>query len=102
MSEASPQIGEEIASRPKTAQEPPYRVIIHNDDVTPIDFVLEVLLRVFLLNGVRAVQVMYTAHFHGSAYVISLPKFEAQQRIHQAHLMARLRGFPLHFSMEKE
>ena len=102
MSQATPGILEDVDERQETAQGPLYRVIIHNDDVTPMDFVLFILTSVFLLAGVRAVQVMYTAHYHGSAYVQTLPKTEAEQRVHRAEFSARLRGFPLKFSLEQE
>lgn len=85
-----------------TAEEPPYRVIIHNDDVTPMDFVLYILMTVFQLNNLHAVQVMYTAHYHGSAYVQTLPRPEAIRRVGMAQTSARLSGFPLGFSIERE
>ena len=92
----------EIVVAPETAEEPLYRVIIHNDDVTPMDYVIYILLQIFLLSGPGAVQVMYTAHYHGSAYVQTLPKTEAQARINKAHFAAGAEGYPLHFSMEPE
>ena len=92
----------EIDIHRKTATEPPYRVIIHNDDVTPMDFVVRILLTVFLLTGASAVQVMYTAHYHGSAHVQSLPKSVAEKRVLQAHMSARLAGYPLRFTIERD
>lgn len=102
MSQVEPEIRQDVEENQATTQGPLYRVIIHNDDVTPMDFVLFVLSQIFLLPGIRAVQVMYTAHYHGSAYVQSLPKPEAEQRVHRAKFAARTRGFPLEFSLEKE
>lgn len=81
---------------------PLYRVIIHNDDVTPMEFVLHILISVFNLTGAHALQVMYTAHFHGSAYVQTLPKPEAEKRIGLAHFSAGLNGYPLEFSLQPE
>jgi ATP-dependent Clp protease adaptor protein ClpS len=81
---------------------PLYRVTVHNDDVTPMDFVLNILISVFHLTGAHALQVMYTAHYHGSAYVQTLPKPEAQKRIGLAHFSARLNGYPLEFSIQPE
>ena len=86
----------------ETELEPLYRVIIHNDDVTPMDFVIHVLTTVFLLPITNAGQVMLTAHIHGSAYVQTLPKPEARKRINTAHFAAALKNYPLHFSMEPE
>ena len=87
---------------PDIALEPMYRVIIHNDDVTPMDFVVTILERIFFVSGPAAVEIMYTAHYSGAAYVQSLPKSEAQSRIGRAHFAAGLDGYPLHFSMEPE
>lgn len=86
----------------ETAQEPLYRVIIHNDDVTPMDFVVHVLTGIFFLSNPAAMDVMLTAHFSGLAYVQTLPKKEAESRINKAHFAAGLEGYPLHFSMEPE
>ena len=102
MVETAPEIQRDAQYEEQAAEEPPYRVIIHNDDVTPMDFVIEVLLTIFLLAGPRAIQVMYTAHLHGSAYVQTLPKPEALLRVHQAELSARLEGYPLRFTIERE
>jgi ATP-dependent Clp protease adaptor protein ClpS len=86
----------------ETAEEPLYRVIIHNDDVTPMDFVVHVLVQIFLLHHTDAARIMLTAHYRGAAYVQTLPKGEAQMRIGKAHFAAGLDGYPLHFSMEPE
>ena len=86
----------------ETELEPLYRVIIHNDDVTPMDFVVHVLMTIFYLDNPDAVDVMLTAHISGMAYVQTLPKSEAEKRINKAHFAAGLEGYPLHFSMEPE
>jgi ATP-dependent Clp protease adaptor protein ClpS len=86
----------------ETELEPQYRVIIHNDDVTPMDFVVNILERIFFITGPDAVDVMYIAHFSGAAYVQTLPKGEAQSRIGKAHFASGLEGYPLSFTMEPE
>jgi ATP-dependent Clp protease adaptor protein ClpS len=86
----------------ETELEPLYRVLIHNDHVTPMDFVVNVLQSIFMLGTDRAMQIMYTAHFTGSAYVQTLPQKEAEKRINLAHIAVGLEGYPLHFSMERE
>ncbi len=83
-------------------EEPLYRVLIHNDDVTPMDFVVTVLRGIFKLSAPEAVEVMYTAHYQGIAYVQTLPKSEAEKRIARAQFAAGLEGYPLKFSMEPE
>jgi ATP-dependent Clp protease adaptor protein ClpS len=95
-----PRITELPVSEPEL--EPQYRVIIHNDDVTPMDFVVNILERIFNVTGPAAVEIMYSAHFSGAAYVQTLPKSEAQSRIGKAHFAAGLEGYPLRFTMEPE
>jgi len=92
----------EITEETEAELEPLYRVIIHNDDITPMDFVVRVLTSIFFLLQPDAMEVMLTAHFKGAAYVQTLPKTEAQKRINKAHFAAGLEGYPLHFSMEPE
>jgi ATP-dependent Clp protease adaptor protein ClpS len=86
----------------QTELEPLYRVIIHNDDVTPMDFVVHILKTCFYLSNPKAAEIMMTAHFSGMAYVQTLPKSEAEKRINKAHFAAGIEGYPLHFSMESE
>jgi len=82
--------------------EPPYRIIVHNDDITPMDFVLVVLRVVFHLSGSDATRIMLRAHLTGAAYVMTLPFEEAKHRVGQAHGLARNAGYPLTFSIEPE
>jgi ATP-dependent Clp protease adaptor protein ClpS len=92
----------EIIEETETELEPLYRVIIHNDDVTPMDFVVNVLTSIFILSQPHALEVMLIAHYKGAAYVQTLPKTEAEKRINKAHFAAGLEGYPLHFSIEPE
>jgi len=85
-----------------TAREPLYRVIVHNDDVTPMEFVIDVIAAIFLVPEINAATIAYSAHLTGQARVQTLPRPEALRCIHRAHFAARLRGFPLEFSMEPE
>lgn len=100
--EAAPEIEIIQEQEEETELEPLYRVIIHNDDVTPMDFVVHVLKTIFYLSNPKAAEIMMTAHVYGTAYVQTLPKTEAEKRINKAHFAAGLEGYPLHFSMETE
>ncbi len=102
VSEVAPQIQIIEEEQEKTELEPLYRVLIHNDHVTPMDFVVQVLTTIFYLPNDKAIDVMMTAHITGIAYVQTLPKSEAERRINKAHFAAGLEGYPLHFSMEPE
>jgi ATP-dependent Clp protease adaptor protein ClpS len=88
--------------RASPQREPLYRILIHNDDVTPMEFVVHILTAVFLLPLSNAQYVMYAAHLNGLAYVQTLPLHEARRRINRAVFAARLRSLPLRFSMEPE
>jgi len=100
--DVEPLIEIEEETEEQLEEEPLYRVLIHNDDVTPMDFVVTVLRRIFQLSAPDAVEVMYNAHFNGIAYVQTLPKSEAEKRIAKAQFAAGLEGYPLKFSMEPE
>jgi len=92
----------QIIEETETELEPLYRVIIHNDDVTPMDFVVHILKTVFYLSNDKAAQIMFTAHYYGTAYVQTLAKSEAEKRIQRAHSESNNAGYPLKFSMEPE
>ncbi len=82
--------------------EKPYRVIIENDDVTPMDFVVLVLRVFFGLTPDQAWGDMLTAHQEGRAHVTTLPYEEAQERVYNAHHSAREAGYPLTFYLEPD
>jgi ATP-dependent Clp protease adaptor protein ClpS len=92
----------EIIEETETELEPFYRVIIHNDHVTPMDFVVHVLKAVFYLSNDKAAEAMLAAHYYGTAYVQTLAKSEAEKRINKAHFEADNAGYPLKFTMEPE
>lgn len=85
-----------------TDLEKPYRVVIENDEVTPMDFVVEVLRVHFGLQRVRAIAIMLTAHHEGHALVGVYPFEEAQDRVYAAHNDARNAGYPLSFYLEPD
>lgn len=92
------QIIEEI----DTELEALYRIIIHNDTITPMDFVVHILTSVFFLGTPTAMDIMLKAHITGTAYVQTVSKSQAQKRINKAHAEANAAGYPLRFSMEPE
>jgi ATP-dependent Clp protease adaptor protein ClpS len=82
--------------------ERPYRVIIHNDDVTTFEFVIIVLITIFELSFAQAEDIAFEAHTMGNAYVCTLPLEEAKSRVFKAQYAARQQGFPLTFTVEPE
>ena len=92
----------ELDTHLEDALEPNCRVFIHNDDVTPFDFVIIILQRVFQLKSLEAEHVAFVAHTGGIAYVATLPCPEAHRRVGKAHFAASLEGYPLMFTVETE
>ena len=84
------------------ALEPPYRVLIHNDEVTPYDFVVLILQKIFQLTSLEAEHGAFVAHMSGMASVATLPRAEAQKRVGKAQFVANLQGYPLQFTIEPE
>ncbi len=82
--------------------EPRYRVLIHNDDTTPFEYVIDTLQRIFMLSEELADHIAYTAHTEGQAVVVVRPRVEAEKLIMVAHTQARMAGYPLTFSLEPE
>ena len=77
-------------------------ILIHNDDITPYDYVIRILERVFMLSEELADHVASTAHNEGVAVVLIRPRYEAEKLISVAYTAARADGYPLTFSMEPE
>lgn len=81
---------------------PLYRVLIHNDDVTPMGFVVRVLQEIFRLDFRRSFEIMMEAHIAGLSHVVTEPLERAEFHVDQARSLSRPRGFPLSFSIEPE
>lgn len=82
--------------------ERPYRVIIHNDNVTTFEFVIHILVTIFAVTFARATRIAYEAHNAGNSYVCTLPLNEAKSKVFKAQYAARQEGFPLTFTIEPE
>ncbi len=82
--------------------EKPYRVMIQNDDVTPMDVVVWVLHTIFELSPQNAMKVMFEAHETGVSLVTVLPFSEAHDRVYAAHSIARSIGYPLTLYLEPD
>ncbi len=79
-----------------------YKVLLHNDDYTTMEFVVEVLRRVFNKSFEEATMIMLNVHRSGLG-VCGLFTYEiAETKVDLVHTMARERGFPLKCSMERE
>ena len=81
----------------KTQRPPLYKVMLLNDDYTPMEFVVHVLERFFGLNHAQAFEIMLTVHKKGLA-VVGVFSFEVAQVMD----FARRHQHPLQCTMEKE
>lgn len=88
-------------AKPKTKRPPLYRVVMHNDDYTPMDFVVEVLQRFFSLPRDQAVQVMLAVHTRGKAVAGTFTAQIAETKTAQVNEYARAHQHPLLCTMEK-
>ncbi|MBI3724399.1 ATP-dependent Clp protease adaptor ClpS [bacterium] len=92
----------EVSEQEETRLAPRYRVLVHNDDVTPMDFVVGILRSVFGLSVAQSVAVMLRAHTGSVAHVTTLALEEAEVRCEKAHGLARAKRYPLTFTYEPE
>ncbi len=97
---ALPEVGVDVER--EHAFERLWYVIIHNDDVTPFEYVIALLISLFMLSEEMADHVATTAHHEGQAVVVVRPRLEAERLIKVAQTRSRLDGYPLKFSMEPE
>lgn len=89
-------------TRSKTQRPPLYKVLLINDDYTPMEFVVHVLERFFGTNRQQAVEIMLTVHRKGLA-VVGVFSFEiAETKVTQVMDYARRNQHPLQCTMEKE
>ena len=94
-------VADDLAKSDEDAErEELWRVILHNDPITPMEYVVPVLIDIFGLGATRATWVMLRAHFRGRAFVGSYPPEDARQRVAAAHARARIDGWPLRLTAE--
>ena len=89
-------------TKPKTQKPPLYKVLLLNDDYTPMEFVVHVLERFFGVSHAQAVEIMLTVHKKGVA-VVGVFSYEiAETKVAQVMDFARRNQHPLQCTMEKE
>ncbi len=88
-------------ARPKIKQPPLYRVVLINDDYTPMEFVVEILESIFGMERTRATQVMLEVHTKGKG-VCGVYNFDiAETKVAQVMSIAKQHQHPLLCTMEE-
>ncbi len=86
--------------RPKLKEPPKYAVLLHNDDYTTMEFVVEILLRYFHKSAPEAAQIMLKVHQEGRG-VAGIYSYEiAETKVAQVTEEAQSRNFPLKCTCE--
>jgi len=80
---------------------PPYRVLLINDDYTPMDFVIEVLMDIFGKSESEARVITLKVHVEGSAIAGVYPFEIAETKVEDVHDRARAEGHPLKATLEE-
>ena len=79
-----------------------YKVLLHNDDYTTMEFVIEVLEGIFSKSPAEAFRIMMHVHENGLGHCGSYPFEIAETKVDLVHERARANGFPLRASFEEE
>jgi ATP-dependent Clp protease adaptor protein ClpS len=79
-----------------------YKVIMHNDDYTTMEFVVDILMKVFNKNPSEATKIMLDVHKKGAGVAGLYPYDIAVTKVSRAHSEARENGFPLKLSLKEE
>ncbi|MDX9840915.1 MAG: ATP-dependent Clp protease adapter ClpS [Desulfobulbus sp.] len=84
-------------------QEPPlYKVLLHNDDYTTMDFVVMVLVTVFAKNSDEATRIMLNVHHQGIGIAGVYAREVAETKVAIVHRLARRHQFPLKCTLEQD
>lgn len=89
------------AGKPETARPPLYSVLLLNDDYTPMDFVVEVLMRFFPMTAEKATQIMLHVHTRGRGVCGVFTREVAESKVAQVNEFSRLNQHPLLCTMER-
>ena len=88
-------------AKPRLQQPPQYRVLLVNDDYTPMEFVVQVLQTFFYHPREKAVQIMLQVHTNGRAVAGTYSAEIAETKVAQVNAYARRHQHPLLTVMEK-
>ncbi|MBU0501008.1 MAG: ATP-dependent Clp protease adapter ClpS [Gammaproteobacteria bacterium] len=88
-------------AKPRVKRPPLYKVVLLNDDYTPMEFVVHVLETFFKMNREKATQVMLHVHTRGVGVCGVFPRDIAETKVYQVNEYARQNQHPLMCAMEE-
>jgi ATP-dependent Clp protease adaptor protein ClpS len=88
------------AKKAKVKSPPMFKVLLLNDDYTPMDFVVMVLQKFFSLSREKATQIMLKVHREGAGVCGVYPRDVAATKVEQVTAFARQQQHPLRCVME--
>jgi len=96
-----PKIEEELDTGLALELPKQYKVLLHNDDYTSMEFVIEVLMHVFHKNLADSEKIMLEIHHAGKGICGIFTHEIAETKVHQVKQLAKTNGFPLLATMEE-
>lgn len=84
-----------LAEKPALKKPPMYQVVMYNDDYTPMDFVVDVLMQIFFLDEAAATSVMMAVHRQGKGVAGVYPKDIAETKTMIVNQVAQEHEHPL-------
>ena len=87
--------------RPKVKPPPMYKVILLNDDYTPMEFVVHVLENFFSMNREKATRVMLNVHTQGKGICGVYSREVSETKVSQVNEYSRMNNHPLLCDMEE-
>jgi ATP-dependent Clp protease adaptor protein ClpS len=87
-------------AKPKLKRPPMFKVLLLNDDYTPMEFVVHILEKFFGMNREKATQIMLTVHTQGAAAVGIFPRDIAESKSEQVNNYAQENNHPLMSTIE--
>jgi ATP-dependent Clp protease adaptor protein ClpS len=104
MAEQAPGTSGDVLEKTREQLKPPeqWRVLLLNDDYTPMDFVVDVLESIFLKSPAEAFRIMMQVHTQGSGLAGIYTHEVAETKVETVLDLARESGYPLQAAMDKE
>ncbi len=104
MSDYEDEFDEDVQTKKRDELRPPrkFKVILHNDHYTSMEFVVMILTSIFNKSGAQSIEIMLNVHNSGIGIAGVYPSSVAETKINKVHREAQNQGFPLKCSMEPE